>query len=476
MPGSKIVVNHRVMLSGSAAHGAIGGSRLLYIANRPGAVAMKSDDDLRIERENECMAKLGYVSYRPGSVPESNHGHALFDAWGVPERARIQRELKNTESAIITSVVTVRREDAEELGLTTKQDWERLLRSQWPRYVESLGLMEPQDIRWVAAYHVNQENNLHCHVFTWDESGRYNDLLPKQKMMRANDALRATVLKPQRDELSLARTQARDELVARMRGMGLDDTQRKALVEVMPHEGSLKYAKLARLHQEAAVEVDAVVRRAIEADARMQELRAGYEKAVLGYAELKGLEGAALEAYVSAARADLRTRLGNALISNVRNTESSSITDKPEIGVGLKTRVELDPPARKRARQLAEEVSSCLEADEVEGLSGTLLIAACYDEPLRANALRALPSLGGEADGVKSTLSANALGTAMLIGQVLSDGGKGDYGDDAGRKALSLTARALGAAIAHAEHFVRSRAPNPPIEKQVPIHVPIPKM
>lgn len=309
MPGSKIVVNHRVMLSGSAGHGAIGGNRLLYIANRPGAVIMKSEDDLRIGRENERMAKLGYIGYRPGSVAEPNHGHALFDACGVPERARIQRELKSTDSAIITSVVTVRREDAEELGLTTKQDWERLLRSQWSKYVESLGIMEPQNIRWVAAYHVNQENNLHCHVFTWDESGCYNELLSKRRMMRANDAMRAAVLKPQRDELSFARTQARDELVARIRDVAFDDAQRNAVLEALPDDGSLKYAKLARFHSAAAAEVDTVAKQVIKADARMRELRASYEKAVLGHAELKGLEGAALEAYVSAAQADLKTRI-----------------------------------------------------------------------------------------------------------------------------------------------------------------------
>lgn len=474
MPGSKIVVNHRVMLSGSAGHGAIGGSRLLYIANRPGAVAMKSDDDLRIERENARMAKLGYISYRPGSVPEPNQGHALFDARGVPERAGIQRELKNTESAIVTSVVTVRREDAEGLGLTTKQDWERLLRSQWPRYVESLGVMEPQNIRWVAAYHVNQENNLHCHVFTWDETGDFNSLLPKQKMRRANDALRAAVLKPQRDELSLQRTQARDELVARMRGIGLDDVQRKAVVEALPNEGSLKYAKLAKFHREAVSEVDAAVRQSVEADQRMQELRASYEKAVLGYAELKGLEGAELEAYVSAAEADLKTRLGNALISNVGNAESAAVAAKPE--VGLEAWMELGPPARKRAWQLAEEVFSCLDDDEMKSLSSALRADACAGTPLGKNVLRRLPSVGREADAVQSSLSANAKGAAVLARQALSDGGKGDYGDEVGQKTLALAARALGAAIAHAERLIGTRAPGSLIEKQIPIRVPVPKL
>ena len=182
VPGSQLVVNHRVALHGSAQHAAIGGSRVLYIANREGAVALKTDDDLRIERENARMTALGYIAYRPGSIPEPNAGRALFDACGVPERARIQRELRETSSAIITSVVSVRREDAESLGLTTKQDWERLLRSQWARYVEGLGIMEPQDVRWVAAFHVNQRNNLHVHVITWDGSGRLNSLLPRRRM------------------------------------------------------------------------------------------------------------------------------------------------------------------------------------------------------------------------------------------------------------------------------------------------------
>ena len=154
MPGSQLVINHRVAMRGSAQHAAISGTRVLYIANREGAVVLKTDDDLRIESENTRMAALNYISYRPGSVPEPNAGHALFDACGIPERARIRRELRETSSAIITSVVSVRREDAPALGLETKQAWERLLRSQWAKYVEGLQIMQVQDVRWVAAFHV----------------------------------------------------------------------------------------------------------------------------------------------------------------------------------------------------------------------------------------------------------------------------------------------------------------------------------
>lgn len=263
MPGSQLVVNHRVALRGSAQHAAIGGSRVLYIANREGAVALKTDDDLRIERENARMAELGYIAYRPGSVPEPSAGHALFDACGVPERARIQRELRETSSAIITSVVSVRREDAEVLGLTTKQNWERLLRSQWAKYMEGLGIMEPQDVRWVAAFHVNQRNNLHVHVITWDGSGRLNSLLPRRRMAEANDALRAHVLRPQREMLNLERTQARDELVSQIRNMELGRETFAQLRASLPAEGSLKHALLARHHPESAKAVDEAVRRII---------------------------------------------------------------------------------------------------------------------------------------------------------------------------------------------------------------------
>ena len=40
MTGSSIIVNNRVALAGTASHAAVGATRLLYIANRPGAVKL----------------------------------------------------------------------------------------------------------------------------------------------------------------------------------------------------------------------------------------------------------------------------------------------------------------------------------------------------------------------------------------------------------------------------------------------------
>lgn len=474
MPGSKIVVNHRVMLSRSAHHSAIGGSRLLYIANRPGAVRVKSYDDLRIERENERMAKLGYIGFRPGSVPEPNGGHALFDAHGVPERARLQQELKRTDSAIITSVVSVRREDADALRLATKQDWERLLRSRWAKYIDSMGVIELQNVRWVAAYHVNQENNLHCHVFTWDASGSFDELLPKQRMRQANDELRAAVLRPQRDELSLARTQARDELVARIRELDLSEPQRRSVLEALPGQGSLKYAALAKFHCDSARAVDAAVHRALESDEGLRRLRSRYLESAIEHGRLKGLDGARLEAHVSAAEADLRARLGNALISNARSASAPLIED----GRGWRPvepdgETALPPAARRRARQIYEESSCCLGADGRERLAKCAAEAFQERSSAQRLELERIPSIGGSAPIVRSALAANMQAAMGLAAQSMG-GESGDFGDESSRKAMGLALRGLGMALAFAERQASRHSLVGPAERQAA--VPVPRM
>ena len=461
MPGSQLVVNHRVALHGSAQHAAIGGSRVLYIANREGAVALKTDDDLRIEREHARMTALGYIAYRPGSIPEPNAGHALFDACGVPERARIQRELRETPSAIITSVVSVRREDAESLGLTTKQDWERLLRSQWARYVEDLGIMEPQDVRWVAAFHVNQRNNLHVHVITWDGSGRLNSLLPRRRMAEANDVLRAHVLRPQREMLNLERTQARDELVSQIRNMELGRETFAQLRASLPAEGSLKHALLARYHPKSAKAVDEAVRRIIASDSELSALLECHEHAALCQARLKGLTGDALEARSRAVKADLGRRLGNALISNVRGR--AQCPDAAERPLPAPEGEELlpTPLARRQAESIAEELTCCLSAKERAVLASGIARSVESGVPLAkeaASAARKAPSVkaAASADALASAVVANVAGIGALAGRAVGseDGG-------AGEEALRWSVRETGRALAFAVHCARTQSAAP---------------
>lgn len=361
MSGSAVIVNHRVILPSATEHNSIGGSRVLYIANRPGAVTMKTPDDLRIEVENERMTKLGYIGFRPGSVPERNAGHALFDQCGVPARAEIQRELKATQGSVITSVVSVRREDAAALNLTTKQDWERLIRSQWLTHVEKMNVIAPENVRYVAAMHIN-DTSYHVHVFTWDKSGEFRGLIPKKNLVEAQGSFAEESLRPQRETLSLKRREARDELVRLMKEP-LNVEERQKLNESLPEQCSLKYGSLEKHQPEARQAVDDIVAERSR-QPQIQDQLNHYMAIVEEQATLQGLKGADLEAYQNAAEHDIKNRLGNAVISSYKTDPPIPAPEyRPEIFNANEASI---AEARKQERALGEEIDSFLSPKEQE--------------------------------------------------------------------------------------------------------------
>lgn len=453
---SALVINHRVMPKSDPGHKAIGGHRVLYIANRPDAVVLKTEDDLRIERENELMAKMGYLEFRPGSKREANRGHALFDQHGIPERRRIQRELVETGSAIITSVVSVRREDAEALGLATKLQWERFLRGQWSRYVESLGVMEIANIRWVAAFHVNQQNNLHCHVLTWDSSGKYGSLLPKQELIAANEMLSSALVEPLRQELNLTRTQARDELTASIRAaVAADDPARLRLQAELPEQGSLKYASLRKSAPAAAEAADLAVQAAISRHPEIARLYDRYLETAREHARLKSLSGASLEAHMASAEADITVRMGNAAISAARppKTKAALVMVEPEAPVFATS-----PDERIRERMVVEEMDSILGPDRAEELSAAILRTAssggCLSED-DIESLRRLPSVraalpaSGNAALTMSASLAKSFSTLARMTDDVMGLGPPDPGEQAASALLMLSARLVCRSLAN---------------------------
>lgn len=395
---SLLLVNHRVVMSATAEHDAVAGSRLYYISHRPGSVATPSAEDRRADRDAAVMARLGYIGYRPGAQAEPGT-HALFDADGVPDRATVARELAGTDSAIVTSVISVRREDAARMHLETRDQWERLLRAGWRDYVSFLGVIAPEDVRWVAAMHV-KSNTIHCHIFTWDRSERFSSLLPKGRLEPARATLQRLALGPDALEADRTRSDARDELVAGVRrSVGAYDLEnvRRAL----PRDGRISYASISHSKPSARVVVDDVVRRTVASDPALADALARHRDATGRLADRDGLTGEVREAYISAADADLRRRLGNAVIR-------AAVPDRERAGQAradarATRRGRYAPPERRRrARAIREEAESCLPHDErgrlVEGVrqvrEGT---ASAATRAEAARLLGRLPSVGRSA-------------------------------------------------------------------------------
>lgn len=82
--------------------------------------------------------------------------------------------MRQCGGAFMDSVVSVRRGDAEALGLADKEGFQRLLRETWARQAARWQWFrgDESDVRWCAAFHDDADASLHCHVLTWSASGR----------------------------------------------------------------------------------------------------------------------------------------------------------------------------------------------------------------------------------------------------------------------------------------------------------------
>jgi len=310
-PADALVVNHQVHLAGSTT--GVVGHTVGYIGTREGCVTEETDDDRLRARQAETLDArfVGYMSERPGSVVDHD-GSGLFDASGTRTVSGVRAELDANAGAVVTSVVSVRRADGEAMRLQTRRDFERLLRSEWaPAMARAMGVPE-QDVRWVAAFHLNSDASYHAHVITWDASGRFDRLLDRARMEEARRELADAALTPVRETLGRERTLARDEAVLAARTLDGDALAKEVH---LPGTGSLEVAWLRRGHADVAAALDRAVGRAMDKDPALAGAVGRHREAVRAMAELKGLEGPARERYVAAAETDLREHITAAAVS-----------------------------------------------------------------------------------------------------------------------------------------------------------------
>ena len=130
---SSLVVNARVHLPGSRGRSAVITNNIEYVATREGADKSATVDDLRRSELAERMGLVGYCAERPGST-------ALFDQNGAVQLRTARRELEKADGAIATVVLSVRRDEACELDLACKEDWQRFCRRNLsPALAEAMG-------------------------------------------------------------------------------------------------------------------------------------------------------------------------------------------------------------------------------------------------------------------------------------------------------------------------------------------------
>jgi hypothetical protein len=148
------------------------GAHVEYIATRPGTDLSVTPDSLaRMVRRDvsDDATYTRYIAERPGVVADGE-AHGLFDEHGVPDLASVTSELAElTQAPLYRVIVSVNRVDAEELGLGSKAQWERHVRSSVGALSTATGIPR-ENVRWVAAHHDPVAGHPHVHVMVWDKT------------------------------------------------------------------------------------------------------------------------------------------------------------------------------------------------------------------------------------------------------------------------------------------------------------------
>lgn len=327
---SSLFVNARVHLPGSRGRAAVSASTIGYIATRPGADASPTPGDLRRAEMAERMALAGYYAERPGST-------ALFDQDGAVPLREARARLATADGALSTWVLSVRREEAGELRLGCKEEWQRWCRRELtPALAVAMGVPE-SSVRWMAAEHENAPNSKHVHVVAWSSDGSFSSVMPRGRLERAREMMTDAALEP------AVRVALSERDVARRAAIEAAQAIPAESVSVeLPPTGRISYAHLRRRHPETASDLLDALRRADKLHPRMAEAKSLYREAIDRCAELKGLTGDERTRYVRAAMDDLDARRANALLRTL-------VPDRAEAGPDAAPRYDMGYWERRRA-------------------------------------------------------------------------------------------------------------------------------
>lgn len=415
---SSLFVNARVHLPGSKGRAAVSASTIGYIATRPGADASPTPGDLRRAEMAERMALAGYYAERPGST-------ALFDQDGAVPLSEARARLATADGALSTWVVSVRREEAGELRLGCKEEWQRWCRRELtPALAVAMGVPE-SSVRWMAAEHENAPNSKHVHVVAWSSDGSFSSIMPRRWLERACEMMTDAALEPAVRVALSERDVARRAAIEAARAIPAESVS----VE-LPSTGRISYAHLRRWHPETASDLLDALRRVDELHPRMAEAKSLYREAVNRCAELKGLTGDERTRYVRAAMDDLDARRANALLRTL-------VPDRAEAGPDASVRSAIRRAAERRMRG---EVAACATRRELDAAAS----AVRERRPVPEGPLRSCPSYRR---ALKSAPAAAGRAALAALAAGASQDRRRDVADEAGEAALRILARAALAAL-----------------------------
>lgn len=107
---------------------------------------------------------VGYIAMRPRVEKQGSHG--LFSQTDEPiDISAVSQEVAEHKGAVWTTIMSLRREDAEKLGYDNAKAWRNLLRGQANKLAKAMGI-PLTDLKWYAAFH-NEGTHPHIHLVSY---------------------------------------------------------------------------------------------------------------------------------------------------------------------------------------------------------------------------------------------------------------------------------------------------------------------
>ena len=107
---------------------------------------------------------VGYIAMRPRVEKQGSHG--LFTQNDeVIHLSEVAKTVAEHEGAVWTTILSLRREDAEKLGYDNAKAWRDMLRGQANKLAKAMGI-PLLDLQWYAAFH-NEGSHPHVHLISY---------------------------------------------------------------------------------------------------------------------------------------------------------------------------------------------------------------------------------------------------------------------------------------------------------------------
>ena len=107
---------------------------------------------------------VGYIAMRPRVEKQGSHG--LFTQNDeVIHLSEVAKTVAEHEGAVWTTILSLRREDAEKLGYDNAKAWRDMLRGQANKLAKAMGI-PLLDLQWYAAFH-NEGSHPHLHLISY---------------------------------------------------------------------------------------------------------------------------------------------------------------------------------------------------------------------------------------------------------------------------------------------------------------------